>query len=512
MKTLRCIILVITTALSVQAQNSAERQIYCSDAGSTDAYSCTPPVSIGSYLTGRQFYTFIANTANTGAATINLGPGVKTIKKRNGGALIDLATGDICAGQIVVTKYDGTNMQMVSPSCTSGGASDGDKGDITVSSSSSVWTIDNDVVTYAKMQNVSVTDKLLGRSTAGAGDVEEISCDAICRALLDDTSTSAQRTTLGLAIGTNVQAWDADLDAIAGLAATVGVLSRTGAGAFGLVAGTATDCVLVNGTSGACGAGGSTLNFTLNSAGGGSGTTLNIINSTGFSHVLVDTGTIIDFTPTLDTAVVPLKNAAGDWTAKQEFIKTGNIAALRIVPSIAPVTGLESGDFYTDSTTFLPCVYSGSVWNCAAIDPTTMRGDMITRGASGLSRLAVGATGSVVWSDGTDKINRQLLYTDITNATGTIASGTSALGTSAITSGACATVVTTTATGTATTDVIIGTFNADPTGVTGYAPSANGMLTIIGYPTTNNVNWKACNNTASSITPGAITLNWRVVR
>lgn len=96
--------------------------------------------------------------------------------------------------------------------------------------------------------------------------------------------------------------------------------------------------------------------------------------------------------------------------------------------------------------------------------------------------------------------------------TTTIASGTSALGTSAISSGACATVVTTAATNTATTDVLIVSFNADPTAVTGYSASANGMLTIINYPTSGNVNHKVCNNTASSITPGAITLNWRVVR
>jgi hypothetical protein len=96
--------------------------------------------------------------------------------------------------------------------------------------------------------------------------------------------------------------------------------------------------------------------------------------------------------------------------------------------------------------------------------------------------------------------------------TQTIASGTSALGTSAISSGACATVVTTSATGTATTDVIAGSFNADPTAVTGYSPTTSGMLTIIGYPTASNVNWKVCNNTSASITPGAITLNWRVTR
>ena len=94
----------------------------------------------------------------------------------------------------------------------------------------------------------------------------------------------------------------------------------------------------------------------------------------------------------------------------------------------------------------------------------------------------------------------------------TIASGTSALGTSAISSGACASVVTTSATNTATTDVIMAGFNGDPTGVTGYAPATAGMLTIISYPSANNVNFKVCNNTSSSITPGAITLNWRVIR
>ena len=58
--------------------------------------------------------------------------------------------------------------------------------------------IANSAVTYAKMQNVSATDKLLGRSTDGAGVVEEIACTAAGRALLDDVDASAQRTTLGL--------------------------------------------------------------------------------------------------------------------------------------------------------------------------------------------------------------------------------------------------------------------------------------------------------------------------
>lgn len=72
-------------------------------------------------------------------------------------------------------------------------------GDVTTSGSGSVAaTIANNAVTYAKIQNVSATDKLLGRSSSGAGDIEEITCTAAGRALLDDADAAAQITTLGL--------------------------------------------------------------------------------------------------------------------------------------------------------------------------------------------------------------------------------------------------------------------------------------------------------------------------
>lgn len=76
---------------------------------------------------------------------------------------------DGTSGQVLSTNGTGT-LSWITPS---GGVSDGDKGDITVSGSGATWTIDNDVVTFAKMQNIT-TDRLLGRDTAASGDIEEI--------------------------------------------------------------------------------------------------------------------------------------------------------------------------------------------------------------------------------------------------------------------------------------------------------------------------------------------------
>lgn len=51
----------------------------------------------------------------------------------------------------------------------------------------------NSNVTYAKIQNVSAADRLLGRSTAGAGVVEEITCTADARAILAAANVYAAR-------------------------------------------------------------------------------------------------------------------------------------------------------------------------------------------------------------------------------------------------------------------------------------------------------------------------------
>jgi hypothetical protein len=72
------------------------------------------------------------------------------------------------------------------PTGAGGSVSDGDKGDISVTGSGATWTIDNDVVTFAKMQNIS-TARILGRDTASSGDVEELTAAEVL-ALLGGSS------------------------------------------------------------------------------------------------------------------------------------------------------------------------------------------------------------------------------------------------------------------------------------------------------------------------------------
>lgn len=74
--------------------------------------------------------------------------------------------------------------------------SDGNKGDLTVSSSGTVWDLNAAVVAYANIQDVSA-NQVLGRTT-GAGVTEEIPCTAAGRALLAASTAAAQAAILGV--------------------------------------------------------------------------------------------------------------------------------------------------------------------------------------------------------------------------------------------------------------------------------------------------------------------------
>jgi hypothetical protein len=175
----------------------------------------------------------------------------------------------------------------------------------------------------------------------------------------------------------------------------------------------------------------------------------------------------------------------------------------------APTWNAMSQDCTITNAGIITCTKTGGVnFSAAATTPVGTSGPVI-----GLLNGNNTFSGTADLT-GTFQINGNTMTFPATSATitQTIASGSLALSTTAIASAACSAAQTATATGTLTTDVITASFNGDPTAVTGYVPLTTGMLTIIPYPTANTANFKVCNNTSASITPGAITLNWRVVR
>lgn len=155
------------------ADTSTESDITIEDLdGNTGKY-----VVVNAGETGFTYATTVTST-ELGAITIGVGDAGKCVKVNSGETGFDV-------GGFPVTT--------------------GDKGDITVSgATASTWTIDNDAVTYAKIQNVSATDRILGRSSAGAGDIQEITCTSFARSILDDADAASVRTTIGAIAGPTV--------------------------------------------------------------------------------------------------------------------------------------------------------------------------------------------------------------------------------------------------------------------------------------------------------------------
>jgi hypothetical protein len=85
---------------------------YAADAGSSDTYAITLDPAPSDYYTGMQVI-FKANTANTGAASLNVNAlGAKTIVKAVSTAL---SNNDILASMFCLCVYDGTNFVLMNP-------------------------------------------------------------------------------------------------------------------------------------------------------------------------------------------------------------------------------------------------------------------------------------------------------------------------------------------------------------------------------------------------------------
>ena len=233
----------------------------------------------------------------------------------------------------------------------------------------------------------------------------------------------------------------------------------------------------------------------------------------------------LGYTPVPNTRTVNAHALSGNVTVTASDVGLGNVTndaqtKAAIVPNTVPSAGQVlagniggtaynpisiSGDCTLAASGALSCTKSGGAAFGSAAFANTSAFDAAGAAATAQSNTEAFAANASNINTGT--LNAARLPATVTQ---TIASGTAAMGTSAIASDTCAAVVTVAATGVTTTDNVSADFGSDPTSTLGYEPGA--MLTIVKYPTAGDVNFKVCNNTASSITPGAITLNWRVTR
>ena len=170
----------------------------------------TLSVDTNTYLTGNQTITLSGDVTGSGATAItttianNAVSFVKFVAASAASVLVGRGGAGGAGNFEEITL--GTNLSMSGTTLNaSGGIADADYGDITVSSSGTVWTIDAQAVTFSKIQNIA-TSKILGRTTAGTGSVEELSIsqtkallslDLVENTALSTWAGSTNITTLG---------------------------------------------------------------------------------------------------------------------------------------------------------------------------------------------------------------------------------------------------------------------------------------------------------------------------
>lgn len=139
---------------------------YGVDSGISDAYVITLSPAPTAYALGQQF-TFKANTANTGSASLNVnGLGTKIITGSGGASL---STNQIRAGQIITVVYDGTNFRIFNTLSGVPFGGDGSDGALTISSGTTTLSAASAAYLTKNYSSISITGTgVLGFSNPNA--------------------------------------------------------------------------------------------------------------------------------------------------------------------------------------------------------------------------------------------------------------------------------------------------------------------------------------------------------
>jgi hypothetical protein len=283
-------------------------------------------------------------------------------------------------------------------------------GDVTVNSSG-VTSIGSSKVTNSQLATMAANTT---KCNATAGSANPTDCTA-----------STMRTNIGVVIGTNVEAWDADLDCVAALSST-GVISRTGAGTcsagalalsglatgtqdtvIGYFGSTTATATAISNCTGALTYSTSTHTFGCNaSAGTGTVTSAQISAGTGIAV----SGTCTITTTGNCTVAAQLSDITASLGSDVSLSSTGSFFD---GPSVAQGS---SGKWHASGTVTLQGAGSDT-YNCKLWDGTTViSSSRVTQGTSGSAVATISLSGNISSPAGNIRISCQ----DVSGTTGLI--------------------------------------------------------------------------------------------